>query len=63
MKFGDRVRVLSCPAIRDNEGKTGRVVNHPGVGTSVVVRVRLDDPGDARYVEIDGTPEKFELIE
>ena len=63
MKFGDKVRVVSCPSRREHEGKTGTVCNHPGVGESVIVRVRLDEPGDAKWVEIDGTPEKFESLQ
>jgi len=62
MKKGDKVKVVSCPARRDHEGKTGTVVNDPGVGTTVVIRVMLDDPGESNLVEIDGTPEKFELL-
>lgn len=62
MKFGDKVKVLSCPVRPDHEGKPGTVVNYPNDTPDAVVRVRLQDPGESRWVEIDGTADKFQLI-
>jgi hypothetical protein len=58
---GDRVRVKSSVG-RNHDGKTGIVVDVLDLSPPVI-RVRLDDPGEAKRIEVDGTAEKFELLE
>lgn len=60
-KASDRVRVVTCPARRDLEGKIGYLVNTPAVGFNPILRVRVQ--GANHPVEIDGTAEKFERLD
>ncbi len=62
-KKGDHVRILSCLARLDHEGKTGRVCEMPAIGKNPVLRVKLDGGTDENWTIIDGTTEKFERLD
>lgn len=61
--YGDRVRVLECPANTSLVGKTGVVVKTPAVGMGPpVLRVRIDGSNESEWQEVDGTAEKFQKL-